>query len=92
MQLYIASYRLFYVALKNTRGPTCGKAEPSVAVIVCYTWSGGTSMATKLAVDGLGDHLRYDRSISHKCVKIYNITVSSYGVTRCQILKGQIKF
>ena len=38
-----------------------------MAVIVGHTWSGGPSMATKIAVDGpggsvvAGDHLRHDR-------------------------------
>ena len=54
-------------SIENTRGTTCGKAGPSAAAIVCHTWSGGQSMATKIAIDGpgrpvvAGDHLQHDR-------------------------------
>ena len=51
------------VALKNIRRTTCGKAGPSVAVIVCRTWSGGTIYGNKISVGGPGDHLRRDRTI-----------------------------
>ena len=51
MQQYIDSYHLLHVALKNTKGTTCGKAGPS------HTWSGGTIYGSKIAVDGPGDQL-----------------------------------
>ena len=59
-------------SIENTRGTTCGKAGPSMAVIVCCTWSGETIYGNKIAVDGpggpvvVGDHLRHDRAI-RKC-------------------------
>ena len=68
MQPYIASYHLLDIALNNTRGTTCGKARPSVAVTFCHTWSGGPSVAAKISVHGpggpavAGDHLQHDKT------------------------------
>ena len=36
-------------------GTTCDKVGASVATMVCYTWSRGTSTTTKISINGLGD-------------------------------------
>ena len=48
-------------------GTTCGKARPSVATTVCYTWSipGGQSVATKIALHGLTDQLQRGGNVQY---------------------------
>ena len=48
-------------SIEKYKGTTCGKVKPSVAIMVCHTWSGGPSMATKSPQMVWGDHLRCDR-------------------------------
>ena len=79
MQLAIIYYK---VALKNTKGTTCGKVGPSVAVIVCHTWSGGTIYGNKIAVYGPGDQLWWWTTCS--------VTVHKYTGTVVQWYTGTV--